>query len=88
MILDTLSDVLLSPSMLFHFNSFLVDVINFTDFTRLSGSRPESIFPPASMYSGRSVLSLMVTHGLPKYNASSGTVPESVIMQKAFFFKV
>ena len=61
------------------------DVINFIDFTRLSGSKPERILPPASRYSGRSVLSLIVTHGTPKNNASSGTVPESVIKHKAFF---
>ena len=37
--LATLSDVLLLPNESIHSNLFSDDVINFTDFTRLSGSK-------------------------------------------------
>ena len=50
-----------------------------------SGFKPDKIEAPASMYSGLSVLSLIVTDGFLKYKHSSGTVPESVITHNAFF---
>ena len=57
----------------------MMQLTNFFSFS------PDRIVEPISINSGRSVLSRNVTQGVLKNNASSDTVPESVIIQNAYF---
>ena len=60
-----------SPKDGSHVHSGLFDIICLTELNIFSTSNPARIFEPASMVSGLSVVSRIVTHGFLKYNVSS-----------------
>lgn len=71
-----------SPKGFFHF--FFWAKLVLAAFRILFGFVPASVFAPTSNVSGLSVLSLNVTHGTLRMQASSCTPPESVKMSLAW----
>ena len=64
--LRTLDAVFPSPKDESQFQSGLIEVIYFTEFSIFSTSNPANMLDPASIVSGLSVLSLIVTQGFLK----------------------